>query len=74
MRHMEVDVIRQETVGGPTGQWSKKEMDSATGKSVEQLTLQAMANQAAESTPLSHTNTVITQYEIMDGTPAKGEL
>lgn len=67
IRHMELDIIRQETVGGLTTPYTSSLKGEVPDESV---------NWQASGPPtshLTHHSTVLTKYEIMDGIPAKGE-
>lgn len=68
IRHMEIDILRQESVGGATPAF-KRGSDSASNITDANLTGAHLTG-----SNLTVENCIVTKFEIMDGTPARGQL
>eukprot|EP01053_Blabericola_migrator_P003199 Blabericola_migrator_1__3198@NODE_193_length_11571_cov_33_434805_g166_i0_p6_GENE_NODE_193_length_11571_cov_33_434805_g166_i0NODE_193_length_11571_cov_33_434805_g166_i0_p6_ORF_typecomplete_len343_score41_45Vps26/PF03643_15/1_2e75Arrestin_N/PF00339_29/1_3e05Arrestin_N/PF00339_29/5_2e02_NODE_193_length_11571_cov_33_434805_g166_i017392767 len=69
IRHMQLDIIRQETVGGLTTLYST----STNTQSANEPTDSQWTTGVPPTNSMTHNSTVVTQFELMDGIPAKGE-
>eukprot|EP01056_Protomagalhaensia_sp_Gyna25_P004692 Protomagalhaensia_sp_Gyna_25__4691@NODE_449_length_3399_cov_119_317262_g344_i0_p2_GENE_NODE_449_length_3399_cov_119_317262_g344_i0NODE_449_length_3399_cov_119_317262_g344_i0_p2_ORF_typecomplete_len335_score36_93Vps26/PF03643_15/6e77Arrestin_N/PF00339_29/3_6e05Arrestin_N/PF00339_29/1_2e03_NODE_449_length_3399_cov_119_317262_g344_i0581062 len=71
IRHMELDVLRQETVGGLTTLYSANNK-AATNSEDSGRTPQWQLT-GPPTNEMTHHTTTVTRFELMDGIPAKGE-